>query len=211
MMSSMLADVVASGTAAGARVHGFRLPAAGKTGTSDDYADAWFIGYTPRIVTGVWFGLDLPAPIMARGFAGTVAVPAWARFMKAATKGQKAEWFNMPADVERVMICRRSGARATDACRHQYVMNPQVTVISIGTSPAGYAGTPAESASAEPPVYEEFVPIRTTSIEPCPLHDPRMTIGGEVASTTPVIDAALRDAAIRRVVATDGSIRYIRQ
>jgi len=83
MMSSMLADAVSSGTATGVRAAGFRLPAAGKTGTTDDYADAWFIGYTPSIVTGVWFGLDTPAPIMARGFGGTVAVPAWARFMKA--------------------------------------------------------------------------------------------------------------------------------
>jgi membrane peptidoglycan carboxypeptidase len=62
-MSSMLADVIDAGTATRVRGGGFRLPAAGKTGTSDDYADAWFIGYTPRLVTGVWFGLDTPAPI----------------------------------------------------------------------------------------------------------------------------------------------------
>ena len=90
LMSSMLSDVIAGGTAARARAAGFTLPAGGKTGTTDDYADAWFIGYTPRLVTGVWFGLDTPAPIMREGFAGTVAVPAWARFMRAATKGAKA-------------------------------------------------------------------------------------------------------------------------
>ena len=76
-----------SGTGAGARAAGFKLPAAGKTGTTDDYADAWFVGYTPHLVTGVWFGLDRPAPIMRGGFAGVVAVPAWGRFMKAATAG----------------------------------------------------------------------------------------------------------------------------
>ncbi len=67
MMSSMLADVVSSGTASGVRAapdSGCRP--AGKTGTTDDYADAWFIGYTPHLVTGVWFGLDTPAPIMSR-------------------------------------------------------------------------------------------------------------------------------------------------
>jgi 1A family penicillin-binding protein len=210
MMSSMLADVVSSGTAAGARAHGFRLPAAGKTGTSDDYADAWFIGYTPRIVTGVWFGLDTPAPIMARGFAGTVAVPAWARFMKAATKGQKAEWYSMPGDVERVMICRRSGARATDACRHQYQFVASHPGDVMGLTPARHDAMPFAGTTSEPPVYEEFVSVRTSAVEPCPLHDPRSPIGGEV-SATPIVDAALRDAAIRRVVATDGSVRYIRQ
>ena len=114
----MLADVVSSGTATGARAAGFKLPAGGKTGTTDDYADAWFVGYTPHLVAGVWFGFDTPAPIMSRGFAGVVAVPAWARFMKAATTGAKPDWYAVPADVEKVAICRLSGARATDACRH---------------------------------------------------------------------------------------------
>ena len=117
-MSSMLADVVASGTATGARAAGFKLPAGGKTGTTDDYADAWFVGYTPHLVAGVWFGFDTPAPIMNRGFASTVAVPAWARFMKAATTGARPDWYAVPADVEKVAICRLSGARATDGCRY---------------------------------------------------------------------------------------------
>ncbi len=117
LMSSMLRDVVASGTATGARAAGFKLPAGGKTGTTDDYADAWFVGYTPHLVAGVWFGFDTPAPIMSRGFAGVVAVPAWARFMKAATTGARPDWYDVPADVEKVAICRLTGARANDACR----------------------------------------------------------------------------------------------
>ena len=120
LMSSMLADVVSGGTASSARGAGFTRPAGGKTGTTDNYADAWFIGYTPHLVAGVWFGLDTPAPIMNRGFAGVVAVPAWARFMKAATTNDKPDWYAVPADVEKVAICRLSGARATDACRHAH-------------------------------------------------------------------------------------------
>ena len=208
MLSSMLADVVSSGTAAGARSQGFGLPAAGKTGTSDDYADAWFVGYTPRVVTGVWFGLDMPAPIMARGFAGTVAVPAWARFMKQATKGHRAEWYKLPSDVERVAICRRSGARATDACRHQYVLAAVSGPVMF--SSAGYVEAPPPPS--EPPVYEEFVPVSTVGSEPCPLHGgPTSPMGGATTSATPTVDAALRNAAIRRVTATDGSIRYIQR
>ena len=87
LMSSMMADVMNRGTGSRARTEGFKLPAAGKTGTTDDYGDAWFVGYTPNLVAGVWFGYDEKKKIMNRGFAGTVAVPAWARFMKKATAG----------------------------------------------------------------------------------------------------------------------------
>ena len=138
LMSSMLADVVSSGTATGARAAGFTLPAGGKTGTTDDYSDAWFVGYTPHLVAGVWFGLDTPAPIMNRGFAGVVAVPAWARFMKAATTGAKPDWYQVPADVERVAICRLTGARAADGCRHAIAED-------AGLEAAALVGLSAES------------------------------------------------------------------
>ena len=116
-MSSMLADVITSGTATTARTAGFKLPAAGKTGTTDNYTDAWFVGYTPHLVTGVWFGMDKPAPIMNRGFAAVVAVPAWAEFMKQATANDAADWFQAPADVEKVTICRLSGQRRPTPAR----------------------------------------------------------------------------------------------
>ncbi len=117
LMSSMMADVMNRGTGSRARTEGFKLPAAGKTGTTDDYGDAWFVGYTPTLVAGVWFGHDEKKTIMNRGFAGTVAVPAWAQFMKQATEGQKPEWFSLPSDVERISVCRKSTMRATPACR----------------------------------------------------------------------------------------------
>ncbi len=184
MMSSMLADVISSGTATGVRAAGFKLPAAGKTGTTDDYSDAWFIGYTPRIVTGVWFGLDTPAPIMARGFGGTVAVPAWANFMKAATQGHKAEWFAMPSGVEKVAICRLSGARATPSCTHQYIP-PDVPVGSMGIMTAGYPAPVQGLPPSEPPVYEELFTVGSISSELCPLHSPQPSyvgISGEGAA-----------------------------
>jgi penicillin-binding protein 1A len=118
LMSSMLADALNRGTGTGVRAAGFKLPAAGKTGTTDSFADAWFIGYTPSLVTGVWFGRDHPHQIVNRGFAATVAVPAWARFMKRATAGAKPEWFPVPGDLERVAVCEESGLRATPACHH---------------------------------------------------------------------------------------------
>jgi len=132
LMTSMLSDVITSGTATAARAAGFKRPAAGKTGTTDNYQDAWFIGYTPHLVTGVWFGVDRPAPIMNRGFAAVVAVPAWAEFMKQATSNDPPDWFSTPPDVEKVNICRLSGLRATDACRADGAYDEY---FSIGSAP----------------------------------------------------------------------------
>jgi penicillin-binding protein 1A len=171
LMSSMLADVISSGTATGARAAGFTLPAAGKTGTTDNYADAWFVGYTPRLVTGVWFGMDTPAPIMKRGFASVVAVPAWAAFMARATAGDPPDWFRPPPDVEKVTICRVSGQRATDACRHGWI---DISVVQAGLTVL--PGTPASGATASaaarprPNVYDEYFPYGTAPAGPCDVH-----------------------------------------
>ncbi|HEV8316390.1 MAG TPA: PBP1A family penicillin-binding protein, partial [Vicinamibacterales bacterium] len=85
LITSMLEDVVNAGTGAQVRRLGFNLPAAGKTGTTNDYRDAWFIGYTPTLVTGVWVGYDQPRMIMQGGYAAQLAVPLWTRFMMTVT------------------------------------------------------------------------------------------------------------------------------
>ncbi len=156
LMSSMLADVVSSGTGTQARAAGFTLPAGGKTGTTDDYADAWFVGYTPHLLTGVWFGLDQPAPIMRNGFGGVVAVPAWASFMRAATKGAKPDWYKMPSDVEKVAVCRLTGERAGPGCREPHpVPMPGLALAShedgrLAVAPPG-GGTAAPPPEGETP------------------------------------------------------------
>jgi len=116
LLSSMLSDVVNYGTAWKARGVGFMLPAAGKTGTTNDYVDAWFIGYTPKLVTGVWIGFDQPKTIIGGGYAGEIAVPLWGRFMKAATRGDRPEWFKTPKSLIGVAICRISGQLPNDGC-----------------------------------------------------------------------------------------------
>ena len=117
-MSTMLADVINAGTAAGARSLGFKLPAAGKTGTTNDFNDAWFIGFTPSLVTGVWVGFDQPQTILPNGFAADVAVPFWAKFMKVATANDKPEWFKPPYGVTTAIVCRLSGKLASEECNH---------------------------------------------------------------------------------------------
>jgi 1A family penicillin-binding protein len=229
LMSSMLSDVVTAGTGTRARTAGFLLPAGGKTGTTDDYTDAWFIGYTPHLLTGVWFGLDQPAPIMRDGFAGTVAVPAWARFMSAATRGAKADWYRIPSDVEKVAICRLSGMRAGARCSEPHA-GEMIAADLPGIVKAGYSPGTAPLAPADPPepnVYEDLFPIGNIPSEVCPLHE---TSAGGIAGTsaTPVVDALLQPAsysssslqpgaAIRtparlfvdRIPQPDGSIRTV--
>ncbi len=121
LMTTMMADVVNAGTGWQARRVGFTLPAAGKTGTTNDYHDVWFVGYTPRLVSGVWVGYDQPRTIVANGYAGDLAVPIWARFMKQATEGDDPTWFRAPATVKGVDICRISGKLPVDGCRHAVV------------------------------------------------------------------------------------------
>jgi membrane carboxypeptidase/penicillin-binding protein len=112
----MMADVINAGTATRARQLGFTLPAAGKTGTTNGFNDAWFIGFTPALVTGVWVGFDQPHTILPNGFAADVAVPVWAKFMKIATKADKPEWFPTPAGVTTANVCRLSGRLPTEGC-----------------------------------------------------------------------------------------------
>jgi penicillin-binding protein 1A len=123
LMSTMMADVINAGTGARARRLGFTLPAAGKTGTTNDFNDAWFVGFTPRLVAGVWVGFDQPRTILPNGFAADVAVPMWAAFMKAATKGDKPEWLLPPPGVVAVNVCRLSGKLPSDGCNDVEVVS----------------------------------------------------------------------------------------
>jgi penicillin-binding protein 1A len=84
MMNAMMRETLISGTAKKAEIPGW--PAAGKTGTSQDYRDAWFIGYTANLVTGVWLGNDDNAPTK-KATGGGLPVEVWTRFMRAAHEG----------------------------------------------------------------------------------------------------------------------------
>jgi penicillin-binding protein 1A len=210
LMTTMLADVIASGTGTGVRAKGFSLPAAGKTGTSDDFEDAWFIGYTPHLVAGVWFGLDTPAPIMDRGFAAVVAVPAWAEFMKQATSDDAPDWYAPPADVETVEICRLSGLRATAACRDGW-LGPDYVRAGVADLPGiPLDGGPAAErtvAGSRSNVYEEYFPIGAAPAEECHLHGAPVFDANAVAGASGVsVSPALR---VERITTPDGTVGYV--
>ena len=136
------------------------MPAGGKTGSTDDHADAWFVGFTPHLAAGVWVGFDQPQMIMRRGFASVVAVPAWAGFMKAATVGNKADWLQQPGSVTHIRRCRASGGLATEYCELTHEVDDDV--VSVGRTPEictlHAPATATVSAAALSPIADALHP-----------------------------------------------------
>lgn len=133
LLTDMLKDVLVSGTAKGLHRFAGQYPSAGKTGTTNDYRDAWFIGYTPTLVTGIWVGHDQPRP-GGRGFTGgAVAAPLWERFMRQALGGKPAVPFVMPDTVLSLSIDPATGQLATPDCPTR-----QQELFAVGTEPAQY-------------------------------------------------------------------------
>ncbi|HEY5535964.1 MAG TPA: PBP1A family penicillin-binding protein [Ignavibacteria bacterium] len=121
IMSDMLEDVIDYGTATSVSQF-FHRPAAGKTGTSQNYTDAWFIGYTPQFVAGCWLGFDDPRIKFggSYGQGGRAAAPIWGRFMKYLYSDEEfdfpVEYFYMPESVEEASICTITGLLANNTC-----------------------------------------------------------------------------------------------
>jgi 1A family penicillin-binding protein len=114
--TQMLKDVLTYGTAKSLKKFSQERPSAGKTGTTDDYRDAWFVGYTPQIITGVWVGYDKPKP-GGRGFTGgAVSAPIWGRFMRAALASRPVADFPKPDNVLSATIDPSTGQLATAEC-----------------------------------------------------------------------------------------------
>ena len=120
IMTSMMKDVINSGTGTSAvrKAAGFHLPCAGKTGTNSNFRDAWFIGFTPDIVAGVWVGCDLPQYSLGYGMSGgSVAAPIWGLFMKEIYKKKTVVNFHKkPSGVSERAICSISGDIAEKGC-----------------------------------------------------------------------------------------------
>ena len=124
VVTSMLQDVIDRGTASNLRTHlNFTRTAAGKTGTTSDFSDAWFIGYTPELVAGCWFGYDQRRRIGKLLTGGAIAAPVWGSFMTEALKDVPDHPFPVPGDVKFSRICADTGRppdanckRAIDEC-----------------------------------------------------------------------------------------------
>jgi membrane carboxypeptidase/penicillin-binding protein len=113
---TMLRDVVDVGTGAPVRERGVRFPVGGKTGTTDDFKDAWFVGFSSSLVAGVWVGFDQPATIRREGYAARVALPIWAEFMRRAARFRTPAEFEVPYGLEDVELCRLSYLQPVEGC-----------------------------------------------------------------------------------------------
>jgi 1A family penicillin-binding protein len=115
-MVSMLQDVVSRGTGASARTYGVRGAIGGKTGTTNDYRDAWFVGFNSSVVVGVWAGFDQPQKIREGGSGARIALPIWADFMRRTARRLPAAPFPVPGGLERHDLCRVSYLQPLDGC-----------------------------------------------------------------------------------------------
>lgn len=105
------------GTGANLRTMGFTAPAGGKTGTTNDFFDAWFAGYTSRLSASVWVGLDQPGTIMEGAYGGKVAMPIWQDIMGAAQRlGYEFTGIAPPEEVIEMQLCRVTGQLANEKC-----------------------------------------------------------------------------------------------
>ncbi len=117
LLRSAMQDVVRRGTAYSAVTGaGFRGLAAGKTGTTDDFADAWFVGFTPTLVTGTWIGMDLPQRIMGNAQGGRLAAPVWTSMMRQVGDTASASDWSAPSGLTFASIDRTTGYLATPDC-----------------------------------------------------------------------------------------------
>ncbi|HXG56032.1 MAG TPA: PBP1A family penicillin-binding protein [Vicinamibacterales bacterium] len=114
LVTNMMRSVINEGTGSGARAAGFMHDAAGKSGTTNDLRDAWFVGFTPELLTVVWVGLDDNQPV---GLSGTqAALPIWTTFMIRALAGHTNAAFEAPEGIVFVDIDRDTGTLATPGC-----------------------------------------------------------------------------------------------
>lgn len=144
LMVSMMKDVVRRGTAAGAVAGaGFNVPAGGKTGTTNDGTDVWFVGYTPDLVAGLWIGTDKPSRIMPNAQGGRLAAPAWTSFMRAAYRRKPAppDW-PQPLGIVAREVDAATGMLAAPECGpsiiEYFIAGTEPTQPCVPTSPMPY-------------------------------------------------------------------------
>ena len=110
LITSMLRSTVEQGTARSLKDMGIRFPAAGKTGTTNEFKDGWFVGYTPEVMALIWVGFDDGTSLQAP--ASALTLPLWADLMSAIPHHVSGSWFKTPPDIVVETVCKESGQRA---------------------------------------------------------------------------------------------------
>ena len=149
-MVSMLQGVIQRGTGGRAAID---RPVAGKTGTTNDFLDAWFVGFTPDLVAAVWVGFDEPRPLGNNETGGLVAAPIFAAFMREALAGRPAVPFRTPPGLRMVRINAETGEPAAPGDRNTLMeaFKPGTEPGAAGAAAGVLAGRSAESDPSLPP------------------------------------------------------------
>jgi penicillin-binding protein 1A len=161
LVTDALREALRRGTGSSVSQSGFRAPAAGKTGTTNDGTDAWFVGYTPRVLAAVWIGFDRQRSIMPKATGGRLAAPVWARIMKRVVPadGSAPEWLR-PQDVVEAWTDPATGMLLSVGCR-PWEGPPRRELFVQGTLPVPTCPSHGEplvidlATEPEPPDYEE--------------------------------------------------------
>ncbi len=142
IMTNLMESVVTSGT--GQRAKAVGRPVAGKTGTTNDMKDAWFIGFVPQLVAGVWVGYDQERSLGASGSGGQAAAPIWTSFMQRALSGVPVQDFTPPENVTFALINPRTGRLARQGSE-----GSAMECFKSGTEPTSYDGEAAKPGPAD--------------------------------------------------------------
>jgi penicillin-binding protein 1A len=157
-MTDALRDVVRHGTAVGSVGSRINFPAGGKTGTTNDGFDVWFIGFTPDLVTGVWIGFDQPKKIKANAQGGVLAAPAWTAMMREVyeRRALPAPW-PRPDGLTALDIDKTTGYKATPFCPkdvhyiESFIPGTEPTAFCPIHSPFGAVGGAASPLGGSAP------------------------------------------------------------
>lgn len=162
-VSNILAEVTTRGTAAAVKKLGFDKPCAGKTGTTNDFKDAWFAGYTTALTCAVWVGLDTPQKTIQGGYGATLALPVWVEVMKTADRlGYKASDLSTDMETTGARLCRQSGKRATSGC--EAAGTAYTDRVPRNLLPAATDLCPIHPARALPVDDSDLAPPRATAV-----------------------------------------------
>jgi penicillin-binding protein 1A len=181
LTSSILQQVLKSGTAAKSVALGWKKPGGGKTGTTNDFYDAWFVGYTSAVTCGVWVGMDQPETILDKGYGSALALPIWVDFMEhLPEKTYPAAALEPPGDLSKVRLCAVSGLCATSGCESaQTAYDAALPVTRLpGQTCAVHPAPQPELVTA--PVTNGLPPAAAVQAVPAPAVAATAVSGGRV-------------------------------
>jgi penicillin-binding protein 1A len=198
LVTDVLREAIARGTGTAVREAGFQGPVAGKTGTTNDGADAWFVGYTPEVVATVWMGFDQPRPIVPQATGGRVAVPVWARMMRRFYQGRPMpKAWAPPSGVIEATVDPATGLVLASGCQPQGGAARR-EVFLAGNAPrevCPWSGEPVFYVPSPEPLDEELLADLPPEVTEEPIEgaraealssDPVAPTGSPAPSATPL-------------------------